>query len=64
MPPALEQRRVTGGRVSKMTWSNARVASALPSNFENSSNAAISTVHAPDNCSSMLATAAAGSTPR
>ena len=52
------------GAVSKMTWSNSAVAPRSPSSFENSSNAAISTVHAPESCSSMLATATAGSTPR
>jgi hypothetical protein len=52
------------GAVSKTTWSNAAVAASSPSSFENSSNAAISTVQAPESCSSMLATATAGSTPR
>ncbi len=52
------------GAVSKMTWSNWAVTASSPSSFENSSNAAISTVHAPESCSSMLATATAGSTPR
>jgi hypothetical protein len=52
------------GAVSKMTWSNPAVAAGSPSNFENWSNAAISTVHAPENCSSMLWIAAAGRMPR
>ena len=52
------------GAVSKMTWSYSRVTSALPSSLVNSSNAAISSVQAPESCYSMLATALAGSTPR
>ena len=52
------------GAVSKITWSNAAVATLSPSSFENSSKAAISTVQAPESCSSMLATATAGNTPR
>ena len=52
------------GAVSKTTWSNAVVVAGSPSSLANSSKAAISTVHAPDICSSMLRTAAAGSTPR
>ena len=49
------------GAVSKITWSNAAVAVASPRRRENSSKAAISSVQEPENCSSMLATAAAGS---
>jgi hypothetical protein len=61
----LEQRSVWPvGAVSKMTWSNARRSRSSPSSLENSSNAAISTVHAPESCSSMLRSAAVGSTPR
>ena len=52
------------GAVSKITWSNSAVLSGYPSSLENSSNAAISTVHAPENCSSMLAMAAGGRIPR
>ena len=52
------------GAVSKRTWSNSAVAAASPSSFENSSNAAISIVQAPENCSSMLRTEASGRTPR
>ena len=52
------------GAVSKTTWSNEAVALASPSKRENSSNAAISSVQEPENCSSMLATAAAGNSDR
>ena len=52
------------GAVSKIIWSNSLVAVGSPSSLVNSSKAAISTVHAPESCSSMLATAASGSTPR
>ncbi len=52
------------GAVSKTTWSKRAVVAGSPSSFANSSNAAISTVQAPDSCSSMLASALSGSTPR
>ena len=52
------------GAVSKMTWSNSAVCSGVASTAVNSLNAAISTVHAPESCSSMLAIAESGSTPR
>ncbi len=52
------------GAVSKITWSKPAVASGEPSSRANSSKAAISTVQAPESCSSMLATAVAGSRSR
>ena len=52
------------GAVSKITWSNTEVALASPKSRENSSNAAISSVQEPENCSSMLAIAVAGSCDR
>jgi hypothetical protein len=47
-----------------MTWSNLAVSWGAARTAVNSLNAAISTVHAPDSCSSMLRTADSGSTPR
>lgn len=59
---SVSRRRVCPvGAVSKMTWSKSLVAVGSPSRRENSSNAAISRVHEPENCSSMLAIAAGGS---
>ena len=52
------------GAVSNRTWSNSAVAAGSPSSRANSSNAAISTVQAPESCSSMLFTAAGGRSSR
>ena len=60
-----QAQRVPGGRGVEDDVVEARaVAAASPRRRVNSSNAAISTVHAPDSCSSMLRSAASGSTPR
>ena len=56
---------VAGGRgVEDDVIELARSPAGSPSSLENSSKAAISTVQAPENCSSMLAMAAAGRMPR
>ena len=52
------------GTVAKITWSYVHLAEASPSRRANLSNAAISRVHEPEHCSSILAIAVSGRRPR